>query len=73
MLFTALLELSTTLSPKQNVVGPCAVTIGAGGKAFTRTESDVIPDAQLFASTTNNEKVPLMETVILCVVSPVLH
>jgi len=48
LLLTALLDVSSTLSPKQKVVGPDAVTVGAGGSAFTCIESfaagDTHPD-----------------------------
>ena len=34
----ALLLVSTTLPPEQNVVGPLAVIVGVGGVGFTVTE-----------------------------------
>ena len=68
-----LLEVSTTLSPAQNVRGPLAATVGTAGFGLTVTvvaaDAAVQPEALL----TVTEYVPLVETTILCVVAPVLH
>jgi hypothetical protein len=63
-------EVKSTLPPAQNVVGPLAVTIGAGGIGFTVIVIDVLglvhPNnvcARVY--------VPANPTVILCVVADV--
>ena len=66
----AALEVSTTLSPAQNVVGPEAVIVGVAGVGFTVTvtgaDSEVHP--KIFNRLT--VKVPETNTVIDCVPSP---
>ncbi len=51
----ALLELSTTLPPAQNVVGPLALTVGVGCTGLTVTLTVVVGDLQPLAAVTNNE------------------
>ena len=64
-------EVSTTFPPEQNVVGPPGVMVGAEGVGFTVTVvpadvADVQPP-----EVTATVYVPLVETVIDCVVAPV--
>lgn len=66
-------EVSTTLFPEQNVVGPPAVIVGAAGVGLTVTTVGVeLTDGQL-AEETDTVYVPLEFTVMDCVVSPVDH
>ena len=67
------LDVRTTLSPEQNVVGPEALTVGVGGVGFTVMEAgnetaEVQPN-----STTKAVKIPAVLTVIACVLAPVLQ
>jgi hypothetical protein len=66
----ALLDVSTTLSPEQNVVGPLAVIVGVAGVGFTvtTTGAEVAVHAKIFERITLY--VPLVRTVIDCVSSP---
>ena len=67
------LELSTTLSPAQKVVGPEAVIVGVGGIGLEvttvgRETAEVQPN-----STTYTVKEPEFRTLIACVVAPLLQ
>jgi hypothetical protein len=68
------LDVSCTLPPWQKVVGPLGVIVGADGNGFTVTCTDAdAAEVQLFASVRVTVKVPLVLTVILCVIAPLLH
>jgi hypothetical protein len=66
----ALLEVRTTLSPVQNVVGPLAVTIGPAGVGLTVTDTELEGRETQLPSLTTTENVPEADTVIDCVVAP---
>ena len=66
-------EVKITESPAQNVVGPFAVIVGVAGVGLTVTLSVIeFPEEQPFVMT-STVKLPEVETVIDCVVSPVDH
>ena len=66
-------EVKITEPPAQNVVGPFAVIVGVEGIGLTVTISPIdAPEEQPF-SINSTVYVPEVETVILCVVSPVDH
>lgn len=68
---SALLAVSTTLPPAQNVVAPEAVMAGAGGVGSTVTVTGAdAGDWQPFAFVTCTVKVPEALTVIDCEVAP---
>lgn len=73
ILFVALLDNNTTLSPAQKVKGPLAATVGMAGFGLTVTvveaEEAVHPDAL----ETVTVYVPLLDTTMFCVVAPVLQ
>ena len=66
------LEVKVTEPPAQKVVGPLVVIVGVGGFGLTVTVvvADVVVQP---AEPTVTEYVPLAETTIDCVVSPVLQ
>ena len=70
---TLVLAVKTVLSPRQKVVGLLAEIIGVAGNAFTVTivgnEVDLHPFAFVFVT----EKLPLVLTLILADVTPLLH
>jgi len=68
----AMLDVSTTFPPWQNVVGPLELTVGAG-LLFTVTLTGADAPEQLLEFVTVTEYVPAAFTVIDCVVAPVLH
>lgn len=65
--------VKVTLPPAQKVVGPLAVIVGTAGRGCTVT--DVLAEVRLqpLALVTVTEKTPDVETVILCVVAPLLQ
>ena len=66
-------EVNTTDPPAQNVVEPPALMVGVAGIGFTVTVVPAdVPDVQP-AVVTATVYVPLVETVIDCVVAPVDH
>jgi hypothetical protein len=73
VLLVALLELNVTLPPAQNVLGPFAVMLGVGGKGFTVRLTVAVGELHPFAPCTDNEYVPDVETIMTCVLSPVLQ
>lgn len=48
----ALDELSVTLPPWQNVIGPLAETVGVAGSGFTVTVVEAVDEVQPFPSVT---------------------
>ena len=70
----AVLEVSVTLPPWQNVVLLPAVIVGVAGNEFTKTVvANDAADLQLFALVTVKVNMSLSVTVMLCVVAPLLH
>ena len=66
-------EVSTTLPPEQNVVGPPGVIVGADGVGFTVTITPADAGEVQPAVVRVTVYVPEAETVMACVVAPVDH
>lgn len=69
----AALEVSITLSPLQKVSGLLADIVGVGGNAFTVIVIGADGADEHPKRVTDTEKVPNAITLMLCVVSPLLH
>lgn len=69
----AALEVRSTLSPLQNVIGPFGVILGTGGKGFTVIKTGNEVDLHPLEPTLLTVKLPEVFTTILWVVSLVLH
>ena len=70
----AALEVSTTLPPWQNVVAPPAVIVGLAGNAFTVTVvANDAAELHPLALVVVNVNVPLVLTLMFCVVAPLLQ
>lgn len=67
------MDVKTTLSPAQNTVGPFVEIIGVSGSAFTVTAVDADTALHPLESDTITLNVPVANTVMDCVVSPVFH
>lgn len=67
------LAVSVTLPPWQNVVGPEAVIVGAGGVGLTLTETGADDAEHPLALVTVTSYEPEAVTVIDCVVAPFDH
>ena len=67
------LEVNVTEAPWQKVVGPFAVIVGVNGFELTETTIEATPEVHPFTSIYVKVYVPLAETVIDCVVAPVLQ
>jgi hypothetical protein len=66
-------DVSVTLLPWQNESGPLAVIVGAGGIGFTTTVTEADGALVQLPTVCVTVNVPLVVTVMLCVVAPVLH
>ena len=66
-------EVSVTLPPLQNMVGPLAEMVGAAGVGFTVTVIAFEVAEQPFDFVTVTLYVPDVVTVVVCVVAPLLQ